>query len=171
MFITKPKPTRSTPPPVGADDRVIAAREKADALHERVRIAERALYAGEQADGRAGRVSRLLANPDASLTRAPAITVDDLRDLHAAADEAEREVERVADVVRAEYVSATLPERRELMRDLLGAAEHLAALVDEKIRRDNTEAAAGYDPRRVVYSTDRENLQRLIDRGRAALLA
>jgi hypothetical protein len=167
MLITKPKPTRSTPsppPPVNADARVVAAREKAAALHERVHSAERALYAGEHADDRAGRVSRLLADPGTSLTRTPAVTIDDLRDLRAAAAEADREVERAESTVRAEYVSATLAERRERLRDLLGAAEHFYALADEEIRIDNTEASAGYAPARVVYSADREALSRLVER-------
>jgi len=167
MLITKLKPTRSTPstpPLVGADDRVIAAREKADALHERVRIAERALYAGEQADDRAGRVSRLLADPGTSLTRAPVVTIDDLRDLRAAAAEAEREVERVVATVRAEYFSATLAERRERLLAHLAALEHLDALDAEAIRKDNTDASAGYDPSRVVFIADREHTQRRMDR-------
>jgi hypothetical protein len=143
---------------------VVAARATADLPRERVRDVERQLYAGERADDTAARVSRLLVDPAATLTRAPAVTPDDLRDLRAARDEADREVERAVAAVCAKRARATLAERRERMRDLLDAAEHYAAMLAEVIAADNAEAAAGYAPDRAVFFSDHEEHRRRADR-------
>ena len=151
-------------PIIGADPRVIAAAETVDQLRERVRAAERALYTGSSHDVGADRVATLLANPAATLTRAPTITPEDLRDLRAAAEVAGRELEITRHRVSSEYLRSILPARRERAAALLAAAEHLAELIDVKVTLSHRLDAAGHSAPRLAFPDDRATLMRLAER-------
>jgi hypothetical protein len=155
-------------PLVGADPRVIAAGERLTTLGERRQAAERQLRGGSIVHDSTDRVARLLADPMATLTRAPAISEDDLRDLRAAEAEAERELERAGREVMTEFARAIRPTRRKQATELIEAAERLVDLLEAEIAFTGRMTGAGHDPVRLAFATDRDSLQRLLDRVRRA---